>query len=231
MIDVSRKELKYLLSLSEVHYLKQKLAAVMEKDAHNGQEGYRVRSLYFDSLFDTDFEDKVAGYDKRQKVRLRVYDSKDETVKLELKEKVGTAQRKRSLLISRAEAERMIKGDYSFLMERPEPMAHQLYTFLLTRGYRPKCIVEYDRVAYLRRENDIRVTFDMNLRATEADFDLFNDHLMLYPVASPNEVTLEVKYNGFLYSYIKNLINHANRMQISNSKYCRARQISKRGRR
>ena len=231
MLDVSRKELKYLLSLDEAYGLKQKLSSVMETDTHNGREGYCVRSLYFDTLFDSDFEDKVAGYDNRQKVRLRIYDTKDEKVKLELKEKAGTVQRKRSLLIDRADAKRMIGGDYSFLMERPEPMAHQLYTFLLTRNYKPKCIVEYDRVAYLRKENDTRVTFDMNLRATEADFDLFNEHLMLYPVVSPDETTLEVKYNGFLYTYIKNLINHANRMQISNSKYCRARQITKKRRR
>ncbi len=231
MIEVSRRELKYLLTLEEVYTLKQKLAAVMQPDFYGGQEGYRVRSLYFDSLFDTDFEDKVAGYDKRQKVRIRIYGASDAVIKLELKEKAGVNQRKRSLLLHRQEAERMIQGDYSFLMERPEPMAHRLYPFLVTRSYRPKCIVEYDRVAFFREENDIRVTFDMGLKATEASFDLFNEHLMLYPVADPSEVTMEVKYNGFLYSYIKQIIKKANRMQISNSKYCRARQISKRGRR
>ncbi len=230
MLDVSRKELKYLLSLPEVYRMKEKLAAVMQTDVHGGGEGYRVRSLYFDSLFDMDFEDKVAGYDRRQKVRLRVYDPRDQKVKLELKKKTGSAQRKRSLIISRDEAERMIEGDYTFLMERPEEMAHQLYTFLLTKCYRPKCVVEYDRLAFMREENDIRVTFDSNLRATESDFNIFNEHLVLYPVAPPGEVTMEVKYNGFLYSYMKKVINQANRMQISNSKYCRARQITKRGR-
>lgn len=231
MIEVSRKELKYLLASREVYSMKQKLSSIMQLDAYGSREGYTVRSLYFDSLFDSDFEDKVAGYDKRQKVRLRIYGADDTVIKLELKEKTGTAQRKRSLLVSRQEAEQMIKGEYTFLLERSEPIAHQLYTFLMTKCYRPKCIVEYDRIAYFRRENDIRITFDRNLRATEADFDLFNENLMLYPVASPDEVTMEVKYNGFLYSYIKKLINQTDRMQISNSKYCRARNITKRGRR
>ena len=231
MLDVSRKELKYLVSLQEVYHLKEKLGAVMQVDSHGDREGYRVRSLYFDSLFDSDFEDKVAGYDNRQKIRLRVYNPSDQWAKLELKEKTGSAQRKRSLTIHREEAERMIKGDYTFLMERPEAMAHQLYTYMLTKCYRPKCVVEYDRLAYFREENDVRVTFDSNLRATEADFNIWNEQLLLYPVTPPGEVTMEVKYNGFLYSYIKNIINQANRMQISNSKYCRARQISKRGRR
>ena len=231
MLDVSRRELKYLIDRGEMYRMRPQLATVLAADAHGGQDGYRVRSLYFDSLFDSDFEDKVDGYDDRRKIRLRVYDAKDATVKLELKEKTGSAQRKRSLLLSREEAERMIRGDYLFLMERPESLAKQLYPFLTTKCYRPKCIVEYDRMAYYRSENDIRVTFDQNLRASEASFDLFDEALILYPVAHPNEVTLEVKYRGFLYSHVKELISRTDRMQTSNSKYCRARNITKRGRR
>lgn len=231
MPEVCRKELKYLLTLKESCAMKEKLSAVMEADLHGGQNGYRVRSLYFDSLSDTDFEDKVSGYDKRRKIRLRIYQPQDESVKLELKEKQGGVQRKRSISISRQEAAEMIKGDYEFLLERPEEMAHQLYTFMVTRCYRPKCIVEYDRLAYVRSGNDTRVTFDYRLRATEADWNLFGENLVFYPVAPPDEVTMEVKYNGFLYSYIKNVLSKSDRMLISSSKYCRARLISKKGRR
>lgn len=231
MLDVTRKEIKYLLTVREVYAIKQKLGAVMERDIHGRQGAYQVQSLYFDSLYDADYEDKVNGYDRRQKIRLRVYHPSDELVKLELKEKTGSAQRKRSLLISRGEARCMMQGDYAFLLERQEELAHKLYVIMVTRGYRPKCIVAYDRIAYFRKENDMRVTFDCNLRASEANLDIFDENRMLYPVASPNEVTMEVKYNGFLYSYIKCLIRQSNRIQVSNSKYCRARMISKQGRR
>lgn len=230
MIDVSRKELKYIVNINEAYHLKSQLAAVMKSDNHNGLNGYRVRSLYFDTLFDTDFEEKVQGYDKRKKIRLRIYGDNDEIVKLELKQKESSSQRKRSLLLSKEEALQMINADYSFLMARPEPLAHALYIEMCTKNYRPKCVVEYDRVAYFRENNDIRVTFDMNLRATEADFNIFNTNLMLYPVAKSGEITLEVKYNGFLFSYIKTLIKGIDKMQVSNSKYCRARTITKKGR-
>lgn len=231
MLDVSRRELKYPVSLEEMHRLKTKLAMVMKKDSHNGENGYLVRSLYFDTLSDSDFEEKVDGYDSRQKVRLRVYDLDSGTAKLELKEKKGIAQRKRSLLLNRQEAESMMNGEYAFLLSREEPLAHSLYTFILTKGYRPKCIVEYDRVAYWEDVNDIRITFDMNLRATEAKVNgIFDKNLILYPVGPKSEVTMEVKYNGFLYSYIKNILSIANRMQVSNSKYIRARMVSKKGR-
>lgn len=231
MLDVSRKELKYLLTVREAYDIKERLGTVMETDIHGRRGEYHVRSLYFDTLMDADYEDKVNGYEKRQKIRLRVYHPWDETVKLELKEKKGGTQRKRSIVISRQDAQSMLRGDYTCLMKRQEELAHQLYVFMVTRCYQPKCIVAYDRMAYFRRENDMRVTFDYKLGASEANLDIFDANLMLYPAAPANEVTMEVKYNGFLHSYVKNIISQSNRMQISNSKYCRARMISKRGRR
>lgn len=231
MIDVSRRELKYLVSLKDTYFLKSKLMEVMKEDFHNQKQGYLVRSLYFDTLYDSDFEEKVAGYDNRQKIRLRIYDVDAQTAKLELKEKSGIAQRKRSILLNRQEAERMAKGEYAFLMERSEPIAHWLYTFMRMHAYRPKCIVEYDRLAFCESVNDMRVTFDMNLRAAESGGNLFDKNLVLYPVSHSSEVTMEVKYNGFLYTYIKNIINQPDKMQISNSKYIRGRMISKKGRR
>lgn len=230
MIEVYRRELKYILSLSETAALKNKLQSIMESDSHNGLDGYRVRSLYFDTPFDMDFEEKVAGYDKRQKIRIRIYGDQDRVIKLERKAKEGQAQKKSSLLITKEEAVQMMSGDYEFLMERKEAFAHQLYVFMKTKMYQPKCIVEYNRYAFVRAENDVRITFDSNLRATEASVDIFDKNLLLYPVADPSEVTLEVKYSGFLFSYIKKIINAANRMQLSNSKYCRARMITKKGR-
>lgn len=231
MLDVSRRELKYLISLADTALIKKKLSVLMGADEHNGADGYFVRSLYFDSLYDSDFEDKVDGYDNRQKVRLRVYDLDAQTAKLELKEKSGVAQRKRSLLINRNEAEQMTRGDYGFLLEREETLAHKLYTFMLTRCYRPKCIVEYDRLAFCEPVNDIRITFDKNLRATESGLSgFFDKNIILYPVCDKSEITMEVKYNGFLYTHIKNIISQSDKMQVSNSKYVRARTVTKKGR-
>lgn len=230
MLDVSRKELKYLVQETDVIRMAKQLSAVMNRDEHNAQDGYLVRSLYFDTLTDRDFEDKVNGYDKRQKIRIRVYNPHDNTAKLELKEKEGNFQRKRSLTISREEAERMIDGDYTFLSDKSEPLARYLYSFMVTECYRPKCIVEYDRLAFYADTNETRVTFDRKLRATEADFELFKEKLSLYPVANRAETTMEIKYNGFLFTYIKNIIHTSEQMPLSNSKYCRARMISKRGR-
>lgn len=230
MLDVQRRELKYLVNTPEMMGIKQQLSQIMESDSHNGATGYRVRSLYFDTMSDSDFEEKVDGYDKRQKIRIRVYDTQFQNIKLELKVKQLDMQRKYSLLLSREEAESMMQKDYSFLMERPEPIAQAIYTKMVTNCYRPKCIVEYNRLAFIRGTNDTRVTFDQNLRATESNLNLLEENLVLYPICNPGETTMEVKYNGFLFSYIKQVISNIDKQHVSNSKYCRARMVSKKGR-
>ena len=42
---------------------------------------------------------------------------------------------------------------------------------------------------------------------------------------SPFAVVLEVKYNGFLLSYIKHMLLPVQKSELSVSKYCMARQI------
>lgn len=231
MLDVSRKELKYSVNAIEAANLKNRLSRFMKPDIHNGTNGYMVRSLYFDTLGDMDFEEKVDGYDNRKKIRLRIYDTNAEVIKLEVKEKTDGIQRKRSLILNREEAERMAQADYAFLAQRREELAVWLYAHMTARCYRPKCIVEYDRFACILEHNDTRVTFDSNLRASECVLDIFNRDANLYPVSRPDGITMEVKYNGFLMTYIKNELSLYNKMQQSVSKYCRARMISKKGRR
>ncbi len=228
MPDISRRELKYVIGTDEVYFYRERLEKIMDEDPHNhGGEGYTIRSLYFDTPGDMDYYEKLAGLDDRKKVRLRIYDGRDDVIKLELKAKEGDFQRKRSLTLTREEAHMMIDEDYLFLLERPEKLSKAMYTLLSTRGYRPKCIVEYDRVAYMNEFNDIRITFDMGLRALEDPSDFFSGNSNPYPVADPSESTMEVKYNGFLFSYIKQTLDIVNRPRISNSKYVRARAFVK----
>ena len=98
----------------------------------------------------------------------------------------------------------------------------------MTILYRPKCIVEYDRFAYYLEHNDTRVTFDTGLRSGEANYNIFDKNLVLYPVRSALENTLEVKFSGFLFTSVKNELNRFEGMPVSSSKYCLARMVSKR---
>ena len=225
MRHVARKEKKYLLDISAAKRLEAKLAAVLSPDAHNGLFGYPIRSLYFDTLHDRDYVEKLFGCDPRRKVRLRTYDPRADFALLELKQKQGENQVKRSLQMNREEAQRLIDGDFSVLLERSEPFAAEMHALMSINGYSPKCIVEYDRTAFIAKENKIRVTFDRNIRATEASTRLFDDRLCLYPVFDPFNVVLEVKYNGFLLSYIKDAVGMADKSELAVSKYCLGRSV------
>ena len=226
MNEVLRQEKKYLMNMADVKRLSGKLSQALMEDDHNGANGYSIRSLYFDTPYDGDFRDKVDGLLLRKKIRLRIYDPKAKTAKLEMKQKEGMYQRKRSLRLSREDAAALIDGDYGVLLKYREPFAAECYGVMCMQGYRPKTVVEYLRKAYIAKENSIRITFDSRIIATEARYDIFAEDLNLYPVLDPFNAVLEVKYNGFPLSYIKDLLDTAVRSELSVSKYCLARGIS-----
>ena len=222
MLDVLRRELKYQISAENICRIKSKLSYVLSEDEHNKDDGYMVRSLYFDTLTNSDYYDKQAGTDYRKKIRLRIYDPDGKSAKLELKEKQGVFQRKRSLNVSRREAQLLISGDYKCLTEKGE-FGHTLYALMSTEYYRPVCIVQYNRLAFVSPTNDIRITFDKRLASNEGWYNLFDKDLPLYPAGSLGKTIMEVKYNHFLMSYIKDVINQVDKLQISSSKYCQCR--------
>lgn len=223
IFDVYRQEIKYRISLYNALRAMRYLDTIMQCDSHNGPDGYMVRSLYFDSLYNHDLEDKEDGLENRKKIRLRIYSAHDTTAKLELKEKQGQYQRKRSLSVARDAAIRLAAGDYTPLIHMQNPLAGQLYRLMNGFAYIPRCIVQYRRYAFASPTNDTRITFDSALTATEGYLDLFGGDDFLYPVGWPDDVTLEVKYNHFLLSYIKDSLDAIDKTPVSFSKYAMSR--------
>lgn len=223
---VMRQEKKYAIDIAEGATLLAKLSSVMIPDEHNGPGGYTIRSLYFDTPDDSDYTDKIDGLELRRKIRMRIYSPTHDFAMLEMKQKSGPYQLKRSLRLTRAAAERLIHGDYTPLLGYDEPFAAECYALMRLRCYRPKTVVEYERTAFLARENHIRITFDRCIRASETDLNLFEEHTNYCPVMDEFGMVLEVKYNGFMLSYIKDLLVDVHRPEISVSKYCMARGVT-----
>ena len=82
-------------------------------------------------------------------------------------------------------------------------------------------------MAFIAKENSIRVTFDHHIIGTEANFNIFDKDLQQYPVLDPQLCVMEVKFNGFLLSYIKDMIRQVDASELSISKYCLSRTIGK----
>ncbi len=221
--EVLRQEKKFFVNSEMAAALSGRLEKVMISDPHNGPLGYNIRSLYFDTPDDKDFNDKVHGLELRRKIRLRIYDPDADFAMLEIKQKEGAYQKKRSLRVTREDAEALIRGDHWVLLGYKEDFAAECFGIMNMYSYRPKVIVEYLRKAYIAKENRIRITIDSEITGTESSTDLFSRNIPLYPALDSFNAVLEVKYNGFLLSYIKGLVNSVDCSEISVSKYCLAR--------
>lgn len=226
MNEVLRREKKFLITLPQMYALGNKLSHVMLEDPHNKGDGYPIRSLYFDTLEDKDFWEKENGEELRRKIRLRTYGPDMPFAVLEMKQKQGSNQKKRSLGMTREDAQQLSRGCLEVLLKYKEPFAAECYALMKILCYQPRAVVEYRRRAFVAKENRIRVTFDHHIVATESCYDIFSPELLQSSVLDPYMVVLEVKYNGFLLSYIKDELRACNEFETSVSKYCLSRSTS-----
>lgn len=225
-LTVFRGEDKYLLSYTQAASLQAKLDRLLHRDAHAQNQGYMVRSLYFDSINDIDFSTKLAGTELRKKIRLRIYDPCDPVCKLEVKQKNGDLQHKVSLLVSKEDAQALANGDASVLTKHFSQSENAVYMYktMMLGGYRPVALVEYDRIAYTFPQFSTRLTLDSHVRSIEGSMDLFDSHPMFVPVLD-QQVILEVKYNQKLMGFISQVLRPYHLTKTSVSKYCLGRKI------
>ena len=222
-----RHELKYYITLGEYELLQRKLSLTMERDAFAKKNGgeYFIRSLYFDDRDDSAFREKLSGIDERDKFRIRIYDMRDDVIKLECKHKSNGYIKKQYIGLSRKEYEKLISGDRLFLLNRPEPFARRMYLEFAQRALKPAVIVDYTREAFVFPMEDVRVTFDKNVRTGLRSVDMFNAGIPTYPVIDDYGMVLEIKFNRFLPTYIRSLLQLEASQRSAISKYVLCRRF------
>ena len=222
---VNRRELKYVISEFDYYKLENLLKKILIPDKNNGNYGYSIRSLYFDSIDNCDYYAKLGVEEVRKKIRLRIYRTDCQWVKLEIKRKFNINQKKETLSISREDAIALINKEYDVLLKYNSPIAEAAYNIMTIGQYQPVVLVEYNRRAYIHEENSIRVTLDSNIRASETDFDLFSEEVFLTPVFTHYDGLLEVKYDGDFFCWISQIVNGREAVNQSMSKYCASRRF------
>ncbi len=222
-----RHELKYYITLGEYELLQRKLSLTMERDVFAKKNGgeYFIRSLYFDDRDDSAFREKLSGIDERDKFRIRIYDMRDDVIKLECKHKSNGYIKKQSIGLSRKEYEKLMSGDRLFLLNRPEPFARRMYLEFAQRALKPAVIVDYTREAFVFPMEDVRVTFDKNVRTGLRSVDMFNAGIPTYPVIDDYGMVLEIKFNRFLPTYIRSLLQLEASQRSAISKYVLCRRF------
>ena len=220
----ARHELKYFINPAELEALRQRLGGALNMDEHCvGGRPYLIRSLYFDDIEDSAFYDKQAGVMHRDKYRVRIYNHSDNAIFLERKRKMGDLIQKSSVQITRRLCDQLIAGNPAGLYKSQNPLLQDVYVQMRTRLLRPKVIVDYAREAYLHPAEEVRITFDMNLRSGLHSMDLFNPDLPTVCPHDRNVEILEVKFNNYLPGYIAALLHgvEAERSAVSKYVLCR----------
>lgn|SRR5574344_1533995 len=220
-LSVLRHEFKYTINRAIMYDIRDKLKDVMQVDRN--LDGYMVRSLYFDSIEDDDYYQKLSGDMIRKKIRIRIYDVDSDFMKLELKGKYDIHQLKESLIINRKTCEQLIKGNYEVLLNYEDDIAKKIYLIMRERCYKPKCIIEYQRMAFISH-NNTRITIDYEIKTSRfIENELFDKEINYINITDPNQIVLEVKFDHFLEDYIGRILDKYVTSNASVSKYVMGR--------
>ena len=222
---VNRRELKYPIGEMDYYKVNELFKEVLTPDPNNKEYVYRIRSLYFDSINDDDYFAKMNGEVLRTKIRLRIYDTKTNSVKLEIKRKMNINQRKETTTITKEDAIALINKDYSVLLKYDNDTAKSAYNIMTIGQYQPVVLVDYTRRAYIHNENNIRVTLDSDIKSNEFDFDMFSEDVVMSPIVDYYNALLEVKFDGELFCWISQALTGLDTTNQSLSKYCSSRRF------
>jgi len=202
--------------------LRMRLNAVMQKDAHSINGLYQSRTLYFDNLYDKALREKVDGVNEREKFRIRFYNGDLSYLTLEKKSKIGGLCNKISADITAEEAQKILDGDVGWMIKSERPVCRELYAKMESEGLQPKTIVEYTREAYVYKPGNVRVTLDYHIRTGDFRTDFLSPETLTFP-AGDDVIILEVKWDEYLPSIIRDAVNLTARRESAFSKYERCR--------
>lgn len=215
--DRFRHELKYLINKADMHCCIERIETFSELDPHARNGSYLIRSLYFDDQYESAYVDKENGVASRSKFRIRIYDMDHSFISLEQKIKESVYIQKRSAIISETECDKIINGDTAFLLKRNERCANDFAVKWRTDRLRPRVIIDYDRIPFVCENGDVRITFDMDIRAVNSH-ELFDTGTPSYRVMDPDLLIMEVKYTDYLPDIYRAILPD-NTCRLAASKY------------
>lgn len=217
-----RHEWKHVIGIADLLTLRQRLNAVMEKDPHALDGKYQIRSLYFDNLYDKALREKNDGVNMREKFRIRLYNSDSAVIHLEKKSKRNNLGTKYSANLTAEKAQKIIDGDINWMLDSDSSLVQELYCKMRYQGMRPKTIVDYTREPFIFRPGNVRVTLDYDIRTGLNCTDFLNPNAVTIP-AGDAPILLEVKWDEFIPSIIRDAVFVPNRRVGSFSKYFQCR--------
>lgn len=229
-----RHEYKYFSPSILLDELESRCSVVLRKDEHVGERGYyHIRSIYFDDMYSTCYFDNEDGTDPREKFRIRIYNNSDKRISLELKQRRMGKCHKLISTVSRLRLDCLVNFDFHNAALVPcyddDYIYKRFYSEILFRNLHPVNIVCYDRVPYISRIGNVRVTFDRNIRSADDFENFFSESLAARPILPAGTNLLEVKFDELLPDYIYDVLSTEKLKATSFSKYYLCRKYNMKG--
>ncbi len=217
-----RHEWKHVISYIDLLSIRSRLRAVAESDSHAQNGKYLIRSLYFDNLDDRALREKIDGVNMREKFRIRYYNGDTSFIHLEKKSKRNGLGTKYNAQLSASEAQAIVDGDLDWMMGSGRPLVLELYCKMRYQGLLPQTIVDYTREPFIYRPGNVRVTIDYDIRTGMRQTDFLNPDCIMIP-AGDAPIILEVKWDDYLPSIIRDCVQTPGRRVTAFSKYAQCR--------
>lgn len=210
-----RHEYKYLIDEMENAVLKTRVSSLLAPDRHTQAGGaYRIRSLYFDSPYDHCYYENESGVGERDKYRIRIYNGDAGHIVLEKKSKKRQMTTKKSCLIDERICCQLMSGKGIQIAPDLSEGQKQLLFEMQSKAMRPVVIVEYVRYPFVEENGNVRITFDEAIGSSNDISGFLKERIAVRPVLSKGMTVLEVKWDEFLPSYIKD------HMQLDSLQWC-----------
>jgi hypothetical protein len=229
MNDNFRHEYKYLISSGQLQLLKSRINGLIPRDSHAGEMGYyNIRSLYFDDYYDRCYYENENGDDPREKFRIRIYNHSPERISLECKRKERGKTLKTACPLTINQCEKLINNEYLRDIDNQPEVLKKLTLEMMSRKLHPKVIVEYDRIPYVYKGGNVRITFDTNVSSSFQIDGFLNGNVSKRPIMPQGLHLLEVKWDEYLPDMIYRALQLENLQQTAYSKYYLCRKYSER---
>lgn len=223
-----RHEFKYLISAGNVIQIENRIKNLLPLDVNAKRDGkYTIRSLYFDDYDNRCFYENENGTDPREKFRIRIYNHSADRITLECKRKERGKTLKTSCPLTLEQTKMLMQGRAIPNIGQQPALLRKMTIQMLTRKLRPVIIVEYERIPYVYKNGNVRITLDTNVSSSKAIGRFLEPEIPKRPVMPAGQQLLEVKYDEYLPDHIYRSLQLSNLRQTAYSKYYLCRKYAR----
>ena len=209
-----RYENKYILTPQQYEAILQEVEKRMDPDEFGETT---IQSLYYDTPNARLVRTSIEKPKFKEKIRVRSYGlaTKDSKVYVELKRKSQGVVYKRRLSAKEDESIAFFENKHSF---GDGQIAKEIDYFKNYYGkLQPYILILYDRIAFKKKERDLRITFDRNTRYRATRLSL-SDGLDGTLLLEPGHVLMEIKSSLGFPRWLVDLLNEQKSYKRSFSK-------------